>query len=102
MHTPPKPRIAQRGIPFTAAQQLGHATPKAASGAYLFATQNFPPSPQPEAEKGLICTRKIHPAFGFCVTTPPAPAAARPATRSRLPRTASSALLWTHSQLRSE
>src|ERR1035438_7761829 len=39
-----------------------------------FASQNFPPSPQPQAEKGLTHARVIHSTPGFCVTTPPAPA----------------------------
>src|ERR1035441_6153632 len=50
-----------------------------------FASQNFPPSPQPEAKKGLIPTRGIHPALGVCVTTPPAQAASRPPVRCSTP-----------------
>lgn len=52
---------------------------------HLLASQNLPPSPQPEAEKELIPTREISPTPGFCVTTPPAPATTRPAAQSRNP-----------------
>ena len=50
-----------------------------------FASQNFPPSPQPEAKKGLIPTPEIHPALGFCVTTPLAQTASRPSVRFSTP-----------------
>src|ERR1035441_1253991 len=60
-----------------------------------FASQNFPPSPQPEAKKGVIPTPGIHPALGVCVTTPPAQAASRPPVRfSTPPHAAPPARLW--------
>src|ERR1017187_8095563 len=85
MHAPPKPRgpagfdaflrIAQRGVPFTTvpAQSLGYHTPGSGWGIDLFASQNFPPSPQIEAAKGLTPTREITPSLAFCVTNAPSP-----------------------------
>src|ERR1035438_9464229 len=74
MHIPPKPRgpsvfdafppVAQSGVPLAAAGV------RAVGRFGRFASQNFPPSPQPEAKKGLIPTPEIHPALGSCVTTP--------------------------------
>src|ERR1039457_247163 len=79
MHAPPKPRgpagfdaflrIAQRGVPFPTvpAQSLGYHTPGGGWGIDLFASQNFPPSPQIEVAKGLTtstCLRhkiSLHP-----------------------------------------
>src|ERR1039457_247162 len=37
----------------------------------LFASQNFPPSPQIEVAKGLTTTREITPPLAFCVTNAP-------------------------------
>src|ERR1035438_3103998 len=87
MHIPPQPG-AQRGTPFPASQSLGSPTPNAVRAIQRFASQNFPPSPQPVAEQAFIPTQEIHPALGFCVTTPPAPAAATPAAQARLPQSA--------------
>src|ERR1035438_9510650 len=70
MHTPPKPRIARREIPFTGTQSPLNVPPKDVSGVYLFATQNLPLSPQPKAEQGLTSTKKTPPALGNCDTTP--------------------------------
>src|ERR1035438_6784219 len=69
--------IAQCGIPFIAmgAQTLGCHTSEGVRMIDPFASQNLPPSPQPEAEKGLTYTQVSHSTLGFCVTTPPAPAA---------------------------
>src|ERR1035441_6096858 len=80
MHIPPQPG-AQRGIPsLTApAESPAYPTPKTARTIRRFASQNPPPSPQPEAEQALIPTHEIPSTLRFCVTTPPAPAAAKPA-----------------------
>src|ERR1022692_3662100 len=59
--------IAQRGIPSGCRTSVGVTTINP------IASQNFPPSPQPKAEKGLTHTQVIHSTLGFCVTTPPAP-----------------------------
>src|SRR5664279_2263150 len=69
--------IAQRGIPFITmgAQTLGCHTSGGVRMIDPFASQNLPPTPQPQAEKGLTHPREIHSTLGFCVTTPPAPAA---------------------------
>src|ERR1039458_3796479 len=85
MHAPPKPRgpagfdaflrIAQPGDP------LHHRSrpiprlspPRRRLGIDLFASQNFPPSPQIEAAKGLTPTREITPSLAFCVTNAPSP-----------------------------
>src|ERR1017187_7622663 len=69
--------IARRGIPFITmgAQTLGCHTFVGVRMIDPFASQNLPPSPQPQAEKGLTYARVIHSTLGFCVTTPPAPAA---------------------------
>src|ERR1039458_4989837 len=69
--------IAQRGIPFITmgAQTLGCHTSGCVRMIHPFASQNFPPTPQPQAEKGLTYVRETHSTFRFCVTTPPAPAA---------------------------
>src|ERR1022692_442060 len=60
--------IAQRGIP------SGCRTPVGVTTINPIASQNFPPSPQPKAEKGLTHTQVIHSTLEYCVTTPPAPA----------------------------
>ena len=62
-------------IPFTTvpAQSLGYHTPGGGWGIDLFASQNFPPSPQIEAAKGLTPTREITPPLAFCVTNAPSP-----------------------------
>ena len=62
-------------IPFTTvpAQSLGHHTPGGGWGIDLFASQNFPPSPQIEVAKGLTTTREITPPLAFCVTNAPSP-----------------------------
>src|ERR1039457_761973 len=67
--------IAQRGIPFITmgAQTLGCHASGGVRRIDPFASQNLPPSPQPQAEKGLTHPRVIHSTLGFCVTTPPAP-----------------------------
>ena len=69
--------IAQRGIPFIAmgSQTFGCHTSGGVRIIDPFASQNFPPTPQPQTEKGLSHPRQIHSTFGFCVTTPPAPVA---------------------------
>src|ERR1035441_32837 len=69
--------IAQRGIPFITmgAQTFGCHTSGGVRMIDPFASQNLPPTPQPQAEKGLTNPREIHSTLGFCVTTPPAPAA---------------------------
>src|ERR1035441_4329901 len=69
--------IAQRGIPFLTmgAQTLGCHTSVGVRRIGPFASQNLPPTPQPQAEKGLTHQREMHSTFEFCVTTPPAPAA---------------------------
>jgi hypothetical protein len=69
--------IAQRGIPFiaTGAQTFGCHTSGGVRLIDPFASQNFPPTPQPQTEKGLSHPRQIHSTSGFCVTTPPAPVA---------------------------
>jgi hypothetical protein len=90
----PNPASPKRGISFTASQSLGCPAPGDVRAIGRFASQNFPPSPQPEAEKGLIPTREIPLTLGFCVTTPSAPAA-NPAAQSRSPRTASPGRLST-------
>src|ERR1017187_6675715 len=85
MHTPPRSRghstlrafrhIARSGVPFIAmgAQTFDYHTSETAPRIDPFASQNFPPSPQPQAEKGLTHARQMHSTLGFCVTTPPAP-----------------------------
>src|ERR1017187_10167749 len=80
MHIPPQPG-AQRGIPSLTvpAQSPAYPTPKTARALPRFASQTPPPSPQPEAEQALIPTQEIPSTLRFCVTTPPAPAAAKPA-----------------------
>ena len=117
MHTPPKTRgtsgfdvflrIAQRGIPWAAAggrafmavpaRSPGDHTPGSVRVidvfASQFATQNFPPSPQPIAGKWFTPTQEITTTLKFCVTTPPAATA----TQSRLPRTFSPVRLGAHS-----
>src|ERR1039457_6678451 len=90
----PNPASPKRDISFTASQSLGCPAPGEVRAIGRFASQNFPPSPQPEAEKGLIPTREIPLTLGFCVTTPSAPAAS-PAAQSRSPRTASPGRLST-------
>src|ERR1017187_10161121 len=60
--------IAQRGIPSGCRTSVGVTTINP------LASQNFPPSPQPKAEKGLTHTQVIHSTLEYCVTTPPAPA----------------------------
>src|ERR1035438_9198684 len=69
--------IAQRGIPFITmgAQTFGCHTSGVVRMIDPFASQNLPPTPQPQAENGLTHPRGIHSTLGFCVTTPPAPAA---------------------------
>src|ERR1035438_10824925 len=69
--------IAQPGIPFITmgAQTLGRHTSADVRRIDLFASQNLSPSPQPQAEKGLTHPQETHSTLGFCVTTPPAPAA---------------------------
>src|ERR1039458_4111185 len=69
--------IAQRGIPFITmgAQTLGCHTSGGVRTVDPFASQNLPPTPQPQAEKRLTHPQEIHSTLGFCVTTPPAPAA---------------------------
>lgn len=52
---------------------------------HLFASQNLPPSPQTEAVTRLIPAPEIHPALVLCVTTPPSPAATRPAPQPPIP-----------------
>src|ERR1039458_7068104 len=86
MRTPPKSRgpsdfraflhIAQRRVPFITmcAQTFDYHTSETAPRIDPFASQNLPPSPQPQAEQGLTNARVIHSTLGFCVTTPPAPA----------------------------
>src|ERR1017187_436398 len=68
--------IAQRGVPFISvgAKSSPHPTSGGVRRIDPFASQNLPPSPQPQAEKGLTYAREIHSTLGFCVTTPPAPA----------------------------
>src|ERR1035438_8391731 len=51
--------------------------PKPARATPRFASQNPPPSPHPEAKQALIPTQEIPSTLRFCVTTPPAPAAAK-------------------------
>src|ERR1039457_6358272 len=87
MHAPTKPAgpsafqpfvpIAQRGIPFITmgAQTLGCHTSGGVRTVDPFASQNLPPTPQPQAEKRLTQPQEIPSTLGFCVTTPPAPAA---------------------------
>src|ERR1039457_3780972 len=69
--------IAQHGIAFITmgAQTLACHTPGGVRRIAPFASQNFPPTPQPQAENGLTHPRVSHSTLGFCVTTPPAPAA---------------------------
>src|ERR1022692_3740424 len=69
--------IAQHGIPFITmgAQTLGCHTSGGVRRIDPFASQNFPPTPQPQAENGLTHPRVIHSTLEYCVTTPPAPAA---------------------------
>src|ERR1017187_4903869 len=69
--------IAQRAIPFITmgAQTLGCHTSGGVRTVDPFASQNLPPTPQPQAEKRLTHPQEIHSTLGFCVTTPPAPAA---------------------------
>ena len=69
--------IAQRDIPFITmgAQTLGCHASGGVRRIDPFASQNLPPSPQPQAEQGLTYARETHSTLGFCVTTPPAPAA---------------------------
>src|ERR1039457_6826189 len=68
---PPPPRVP--------AEPPAYPTPKTARAIRRFASQNPPPSPQPEAKQALIPTQEIPSTLRFCVTTPPAPAAAKPA-----------------------
>jgi hypothetical protein len=82
MHAPPKSRgpsgphaflhIAQPGVPFitVGAKTFGGHTSGGLRIIGPFASQNFSPSPQPQAEKGLTDAREIHSTLGFCVTTP--------------------------------
>src|ERR1039458_8660317 len=67
--------IAQRGIPLITmvAETFGRHASGGVRRIDPFASQNLPPSPQPQAEKGLTNPRVIHSTLGFCVTTPPAP-----------------------------
>src|ERR1035438_7632222 len=71
------PPIAQRGIPFITmgAQTLGCHPSVGVRTIYPIASQNFPPSLQPQAKKGLTYPQVIHSTLEYCVTTPPAPAA---------------------------
>src|ERR1019366_7705439 len=68
---------AVQAIPFITmgAQTLGCHTSVGVRTIGPFASQNLPPSPQPQAEKGLTHPQVIHSTPGFCVTTPPAPTA---------------------------
>src|ERR1017187_5211462 len=73
MQTPPKSRspsafhaflhIAQRGVPFITmgAQTFDYHTSGGVRRIGLFASQNLPPSPQPQAENGLNNPREITP-----------------------------------------
>jgi hypothetical protein len=56
------------------AQTFDYHTSEIAPRIDPFASQNFPPAPQPQAEKGLTHARQMHSTLGFCVTTPPAKA----------------------------
>src|ERR1039457_2923805 len=69
--------IAQRGIQFITmgAQTLGCRTSVGVRRFDPIASQNLPPSPQPQAKKGLTYPQVIHSTLEYCVTTPPAPAA---------------------------
>src|ERR1039457_5470789 len=69
--------IAQRGIPFIAMEAPTFSCHTSGGVRMIdrFASQNLPPTPQPQAEKGLTSPREIHSTFGFCLTNPPAPAA---------------------------
>src|ERR1035441_6580854 len=64
-------------IPFITmgAQTLGCHTSEGVRMIDPFASQNLPPTLQPQAEKGLTHPQEIHSTPGSCVTTPPAPAA---------------------------
>src|ERR1035438_8391732 len=82
MHIPPQPG-AQRGIPSLTvpAQSPGYPTPKTAPASRRFASQNPPPSPQPEAKQALIPTQEIPPPF-----PPPNPPAQPPGLRHKILR----------------
>src|ERR1035441_5484390 len=85
MRTPPKSRgpsgfraflhIAQRRVPFITicAQTFDYHTSETAPRIDPFASQNLPPSLQPQVENGLTYARVIHLTLGFCATPPPAP-----------------------------
>src|ERR1035441_9813802 len=70
----PSPNAASHSSPW-APQLSGRHTSGGVRMIDPFASQNLPPSPQLQAEKGLTRPREIHSTPGFCVTTPPAPAA---------------------------
>src|ERR1019366_7626594 len=75
MHSPPKTRGPAGFDAFVRpAQSPGYHTPGSVRVIDMFASQlasqNFLPSPQPEADQGLTPTREITPALKYCVTKP--------------------------------
>src|ERR1017187_9682198 len=88
MHTPPRSRghstlrafrhIARSGVPFIAmgAQTFDYHTSETAPRIDPFASQNFPRSPQPQAQQGLTNARETHSLSDFASQLPqPLPAA---------------------------